>query len=120
MSRSEGSRVLFQLSGSIAAYKACFAISSLVQEGVEVQAVASGTLFLASALRKPYLVAPAMNQAMYRHPATQASLERLRGWGVRILASPEGRQACGDVGPGRLLEPELIVREIRSALKSGD
>jgi phosphopantothenoylcysteine decarboxylase/phosphopantothenate--cysteine ligase len=179
MSRS---KILFQLTGSIAAYKACHVISRLVQEGHEVEVACTanalefigpatlegltgrpifrdtyqpgrqmdhvhlakwadlaivcpataatlnrlaqglgddviGTLFLAYDLRtKPYLVAPAMNQEMMRHPAVEASLARLREWSVRVLPTESGYQACGDVGPGRLLRPDRIFEEIQAAL----
>lgn len=75
------------------------------------------TLFLAWDLAKPCLIAPAMNQAMYRHPATRAALAKLRSWKVRVLAVDTGRQACGDVGEGRLLDPEKIYGELLGALK---
>ena len=75
-----------------------------------------GTLFLAYDLKKPYLVAPAMNQQMWNHPATQHSLERLKNFGVTILPSGFGHQACGDVGPGRLLEPDVIHEWIRKEI----
>jgi phosphopantothenoylcysteine decarboxylase/phosphopantothenate--cysteine ligase len=74
------------------------------------------TMFLAHDFSKPYLIAPAMNVAMYRHPATQANLAKLRQFGVMILDSANGRLACGEVGEGRLLEPEEIVREIEMAI----
>ena len=175
-------KILFQLSGSIAAYKACNTISQLSQEGYEVQTLATAnalrfvgpatleglsgravftdayeagrmldhihlakwadlailcpatansinklatgiaddaltTLFLAYELKKPYLIAPAMNQEMFRHPATQSAMVKLKEWGVRILGTEHGHQACGDVGPGRLLEPTRIYEEILEALK---
>ena len=165
--------ILFKLSGSIAAYKACALISRLVQDGYTVQTVASKaalefigpatlegltgravecetfasgramqhihlakwadltivcpasantinklasgigddlltTLFLAHDFKKPYLLAPAMNTLMYRHPATAASLQKLASFGVAILETASGVLACGDVGEGRLLEPELL------------
>lgn len=66
------------------------------------------TLVLATAA--PVSVAPAMNQQMWAHPATQANLEVLRNRGVRILGPGSGSQACGEVGEGRMLEPaELVV-----------
>lgn len=174
--------VLFLLTGSIACYKACTAISRLTQAGVTVQTVATpaalrfvgaatleglsgrpvfsdvfengraldhielaraadlaivcpatantlnrlaagigddvaGTLFLAWELKtKPWLVAPAMNAMMWQHPATAASLERLRSWGVRVLEPGEGPHACGEGGPGRLMEPEQIVEHVLAAL----
>ncbi len=174
-------KILFKLSGSIAAWKACAVISRLVQEGHEVQTAATpsalrfvgaatlegltgkpvrtdlweagtamdhinlvkwadivvlcpatantinafaaglapdllGALFLAHDWRKPYLLAPAMNPAMWSHPATEAAVEKLRGWGVRILPVGSGRLACGDEGAGRLLEPEAILEAIHDAL----
>jgi phosphopantothenoylcysteine decarboxylase/phosphopantothenate--cysteine ligase len=185
MSRSrKPRRILFQLSGSIACYKACQAVSRLAQEGVEVQAVctrnalrfvgeatlegltgrpvfsdafergrlldhlrlakqadlaivcpasantlcrmaagladdAIGGLFLGwDPKAKPYLVAPAMNREMLRHPAVAGALAKLAGWGVQVLPTGTGPQACGDVGPGRLLEPDDIVERIHSALKA--
>lgn len=76
------------------------------------------SLFLAHDFKKPYFLAPAMNTAMYRHPATQESLEKLSSWGVKVLSTGEGRLACGDVGEGKLLEPELIAEWIESACGS--
>ena len=175
------SKILFKLTGSIACYKACNLISKWVQEGHEVQVVASqaalkfvgastfegltgnpvyhdlyeggkqmahinlvkwadltvlcpatanvinkfaqglgddllSSLFLAHDFKKPYFIAPAMNTAMYRHPATQASLQKLEGWGIKILPTGEGRLACGDVGEGKLLEPELVAKYVEHAL----
>ncbi len=69
------------------------------------------TLVLASAA--PLALAPAMNQQMWRHPATQDNLRALRARGVRILGPGIGDQACGDVGPGRMLEPEEILLALR-------
>lgn len=57
----------------------------------------------------PVLIAPAMNTAMWEHPATQRNLERLRGDGVHIVEPDAGEMACGTFGPGRLSEPEHIV-----------
>lgn len=55
------------------------------------------------------LVAPAMNQAMWRNAATVANIEVLRQRGVQILGPDEGLQACGDTGPGRMLEPAALL-----------
>jgi phosphopantothenoylcysteine decarboxylase / phosphopantothenate---cysteine ligase len=57
----------------------------------------------------PVMIAPAMNTSMWRHPATQRNLEKLRSDGVYIIDPDEGEMACGTVGPGRLSEPEIIV-----------
>src|SRR5918997_6057233 len=66
------------------------------------------TTYLAS--NAPVLVAPAMNTTMWNHPATRRNLERLRADGVHIIEPDTGEMACGTFGPGRLSEPELIVR----------
>ena len=175
------SNILFVLSGSIACYKACDAISQLVQRGHRVRTVATeaalrfvgaatlegltrekvatdlfasgaaldhieltrwadvvivcpatanmlnrmaaglgedlaGALLLAHDWRKPLLVAPAMNPAMWSHPATVASAAKLREWGARFVAVGAGRTACGEIGEGRLAEPDDIVAAVETAL----
>jgi phosphopantothenoylcysteine decarboxylase/phosphopantothenate--cysteine ligase len=50
-----------------------------------------------------------MNNRMWLHPATQANLALLRSRGVSVLGPDDGEQACGETGPGRLLEPDAIV-----------
>ncbi|HSV88776.1 MAG TPA: bifunctional phosphopantothenoylcysteine decarboxylase/phosphopantothenate--cysteine ligase CoaBC [Bacteroidales bacterium] len=174
--------ILFQVSGSIAAYKSAYLVSRLVQNGFEVQCVAtpsalefigsatlegltsrpvltdqflSGSmmshislmkwadlvilapasansinkmaggiadnlvtsLFLAYNFDKPYLVAPAMNANMFMHPSTQASLARLKEWGVEILPTETGYLACGDYGSGKMLDPDKVYDHIIKALK---
>lgn len=64
----------------------------------------------------PVLLAPAMNTRMYENPATQANLEVLRGRGITVLDSPEGRLACGAVGPGRVMEPADLLKAIEQRL----
>lgn len=71
-----------------------------------------GSLFLAHDFAKPYFAAPAMNTAMYRHPATRESLGKLKSWGVHILPTGRGRLACGDTGQGKLLEPDLVWESV--------
>ncbi|ORE85242.1 phosphopantothenoylcysteine decarboxylase/phosphopantothenate--cysteine ligase [Oceanococcus atlanticus] len=61
------------------------------------------TVCLASAA--PISLAPAMNQQMWQAPAVQANVATLRERGIEILGPGEGDQACGDIGPGRMLEP---------------
>ncbi len=61
------------------------------------------------------LLAPAMNQAMWRHPATQRNAQQLEGYGYQLLGPDQGEQACGDVGPGRMLEPEALAALIHLA-----
>src|SRR5690606_15626766 len=75
------------------------------------------TLCLAS--RAPLLLAPAMNQAMWAHPATQANAALLGARGVRLLGPAEGEQACGDVGPGRMLEPQDIATAAAALFETG-
>ncbi|WP_120994356.1 bifunctional phosphopantothenoylcysteine decarboxylase/phosphopantothenate--cysteine ligase CoaBC [Stutzerimonas urumqiensis] len=58
----------------------------------------------------PVALAPAMNQAMWRDPATQANRERLAQRGFRLFGPADGSQACGDVGPGRMLEAEALAQ----------
>lgn len=65
------------------------------------------TLCLASAA--PIALAPAMNQQMWAQPVTQANLSLLRGRGMQVIGPGVGDQACGDVGAGRMSEPEEIV-----------
>ncbi len=78
------------------------------------------TLFLAHDFKKPFLIAPAMNTSMYLHPVTQKSIQVLKSfkgqYGIEILESASGVLACGEVGYGKLLEPELIMQEIVRAL----
>ena len=68
------------------------------------------TLCLASEAER--IMAPAMNQAMWRHPATQRNAACLQQDGWRLLGPESGEQACGDTGPGRMLEPEAIMAEL--------
>jgi phosphopantothenoylcysteine decarboxylase/phosphopantothenate--cysteine ligase len=67
------------------------------------------TLYLA--VRSPVLIAPAMNEAMYLQPRTQANIARLRALGVEFVEPEKGYLACGDEGWGRLAEPEAIIKE---------
>jgi phosphopantothenoylcysteine decarboxylase/phosphopantothenate--cysteine ligase len=175
-----GSNILFLVSGSIAAYKACDVVSRLVKRGHKVKVAMTssaqrfvgaatfegltiqqvlvdmfepgraldhteltrwadatvlcpatantinkisagigddlvGAMLLAHDWTKPLLVAPAMNPRMWSHPATVDAMVRIKGWGVRVIEPEEGRTACGDVGEGRLADPELIVAAIESA-----
>lgn len=178
-------KILFQLSGSIACFKACQLLSSLLKEGYEVEVVATrsalnfvgaatlegltgrkvhsevfengghmnhirlvrwadlillcpatanminklasgigddlvSTLFLAHDFKKPYLIAPAMNVSMFHHPATQASIAKLRDWGITVLDAGVGSLACGESGEGRMLEPEDVLREIQARLHADE
>jgi len=69
---------------------------------------------LCLARRCPLMVAPAMNVEMWENPAMQRNLHTLRGDGVYFAGPAAGDQACGEVGMGRMLEPEQIVEEIEA------
>ena len=66
---------------------------------------------LCLATPSPVALAPAMNQQMYLHAATQANLQTLAQRGVQLWGPASGTQACGDVGPGRMLNPDELVAE---------
>lgn len=175
------SNILFILTGSIAGYKACAAVSQLVQDGHAVRVVMTkaaerfvgkttlegltgqtvatdlweegramdhisltrwanavvicpatantlnrlaaglgddlvGALFLAREAGKPWMAAPAMNPAMWAHPAIVAAVEKLRSWGVRFIEPGRGRTACGERGEGRMAEPAEVVAALEGAL----
>ena len=177
------SKVLFMLSGSIAAYKACAVISRLVQEGHDVQTVATDSalkfigaatlegltgkpvyhdlwqpgqmmdhihlsrwadygvlcpasantlagmahgmahdlvtsLVLAWPQSKPLHIFPAMNQQMIAAEPTQKNLRLLSERGFQVHATQSGNLACGEEGPGRLLEPEQIFSLIASPTRT--
>ncbi len=172
-------KILFLVSGSVSAYKCANVLSQLVQQGHEVQVIASpsalkfvgaatweglsgravfsemfqdghmmdhiewtrwadlavlcpasansintiaaglsssliSSLALAWNRAKPFLVFPAMNTKMLEHPATTEALIRLQSWGLKVYPTQSGRLACGDIGFGKLLEPEQILIEIQS------
>lgn len=72
------------------------------------------------ATKAPVLVAPAMNTAMWEHPATQANVKLLKDRGVHMIGPAGGLLACGDSGIGRMSEPEEITEEILHLLNSDD
>jgi phosphopantothenoylcysteine decarboxylase/phosphopantothenate--cysteine ligase len=72
------------------------------------------TCILASSA--PLAIAPAMNQQMYKNIATQANLSTLISREIHIFGPNAGEQACGDVGPGRMLEPLQLVDAVISVL----
>lgn len=73
------------------------------------------TMYLA--FRGPVIVAPAMNNNMWEHPAVQANIDALRGRGHTIVEPGEGFLACGTFGPGRLAEINVIVEAVDRALQ---
>jgi len=75
------------------------------------------TLILASSA--PVAIAPAMNQAMWSDAGTQANVETLRRKNFQVFGPAEGDQACGDVGPGRLLEPPQLLEACEGLFAPG-
>lgn len=71
---------------------------------------------LALATEAPILVAPAMNRVMWSAAATQANLRQLHERGLTVLGPGEGAQACGEHGPGRMLEPGALVEALASRM----
>ncbi len=68
------------------------------------------TILLAT--NKPVLAVPAMNVRMWNHAATQRNINQLRKDGIMVMTPDSGAMACGEFGPGRLIEPPEITREI--------
>ncbi len=68
------------------------------------------TLYLA--VTCPVYIAPAMNHVMWKHPATQANVKTLQTYGVKLIAPESGEQACGEIGIGRMAEPETIYQRL--------
>lgn len=60
----------------------------------------------------PVILAPAMNQQMWAHPAVKLNIQTLQDMNYQIIMPASGEQACGDVGAGRLPEPEQLLAEI--------
>ncbi len=174
-------KILLQVSGSIAAFKAAALASQLIQNGHEVRVVFSssaeqfvgkatfegitgkpvqsqifeegsmmdhihlarwadiailypasanqinrialglsddliGALSLAWQKNKPYWIYPAMNPEMWNHSRTEQSISEIQSWGRTIFSPEEGRTACGEIGQGRLLEPETVLIHLNSIL----
>ena len=65
---------------------------------------------------KPILIAPAMNPAMWEHPATQRSIAQVQADGVRLVGPNPGDMACGETGLGRMAEPDQMVEAIEHML----
>lgn len=67
----------------------------------------------------PVMAAPAMNQQMWRSAATQDNIRILNGRGMGLLGPAEGDQACGEAGPGRMLEPAQLIDSLQAHFHSG-
>ncbi|MEP1593188.1 MAG: bifunctional phosphopantothenoylcysteine decarboxylase/phosphopantothenate--cysteine ligase CoaBC, partial [Halieaceae bacterium] len=73
---------------------------------------------VALATAAPVMLAPAMNQQMWRDPATTDNCTTLTGRGITFVGPAQGEQACGDVGPGRMEEPSLIAQRAAECFTS--
>ena len=74
------------------------------------------TICLATAA--PVALAPAMNQQMWSNPATRANCELLEQRGIDLIGPASGAQACGETGPGRMVEPSELVKALAARRKS--
>ena len=68
------------------------------------------------ATKAPVYFAPAMNTNMYLNPVTQDNMKKLEGYGYHIIEAASGRLACGDVGIGKMPEPEVLLQYILKEL----
>jgi len=75
------------------------------------------TICLASEV--PVVLAPAMNQGMWRNPATARNAQTLAQLGLKLWGPAEGDQACGENGPGRMLEPEQLIQLVQEFFNTG-
>lgn len=75
---------------------------------------------LCLAAKCPVMLAPAMNQQMWAQASTQDNLQQLRQRGVDMFGPADGDQACGDVGPGRMREPEELLADIEQFFDTGE
>ena len=76
-----------------------------------------GAVILAS--KASTYIAPAMNTTMWLDKGTQANYQTLLSRGIDFIGPDEGEQACGDIGPGRLVEPDKIINLIKSHSNKG-
>ncbi len=75
---------------------------------------------LCLATNAPIAVAPAMNQAMWSNQNTQDNLQQLKQKNITLLGPASGEQACGDIGLGRMLEPEEIAQRAADIFETGE
>ena len=68
------------------------------------------TTILAS--KAPKIISPAMNTGMYENPVTQDNMKTLEKYGMEVITPASGRLACGDVGAGKMPEPEILFEHI--------
>jgi phosphopantothenoylcysteine decarboxylase/phosphopantothenate--cysteine ligase len=74
---------------------------------------------VALATAAPLMLAPAMNQQMWKDPATEANINTLTQRGAQFVGPAAGQQACGDIGPGRMEEPPIIADAAASLFETG-
>ena len=72
------------------------------------------TLCLARDTGCALMVAPAMNRQMWEHPATVRNIDGLRSDGALVVGPAAGEQACGEVGLGRMVEPDVLLEAVRA------
>jgi phosphopantothenoylcysteine decarboxylase/phosphopantothenate--cysteine ligase len=72
---------------------------------------------LVLAADQPVWIAPAMNDRMYRHPITQANLQKLKDAGYHIIDPVEGRLVCGKEAVGHISDSETIIRSVEISLR---
>jgi len=71
------------------------------------------------ATESPVLVCPAMNDRMWKHPATRSNVKRLEEYGYKFVQPEEGALACGETGTGRLAGLEKIQQSIEKIIRAG-
>ncbi|MBX3708683.1 MAG: bifunctional phosphopantothenoylcysteine decarboxylase/phosphopantothenate--cysteine ligase CoaBC [Gammaproteobacteria bacterium] len=71
------------------------------------------------ATKAPLMIAPAMNQGMWQHVLTQENLQILQRKRIQVVGPSEGSQACGDIGPGRMIEPVEILEKLSGLFAHG-
>ena len=69
------------------------------------------------ASRAPVLIAPAMNDNMYKNRIVNANIQKLKSMGYKFIGPDRGKLACGDMGIGHLAEVKAIVKEVKQCLK---
>lgn len=75
------------------------------------------TLCVARPAHLPLIIAPAMNVEMWENPATQRNLQQIKNDGIHVIGPAAGAQACGEIGMGRMLEPEDILAELEAVFQ---
>ncbi|HSG11211.1 MAG TPA: bifunctional phosphopantothenoylcysteine decarboxylase/phosphopantothenate--cysteine ligase CoaBC [Gammaproteobacteria bacterium] len=71
------------------------------------------------ACEAPKAIAPAMNRAMWDNPATQTNLDTLQARGLKVFGPDSGEQACGEIGPGRMEAPAVLVERLSGLFLNG-